>query len=233
LIERESVLAIIPARGGSKGVPRKNLRVLGNKPLIGWTIEAAHRSAYIDRVVLTSEDSEIIAVARTLGCDVPFVRPAELATDDTPGIAPVLHALQVLGGFDWVVLLQPTSPLRLAADIDACLETCLAQRAPACVSGTEPDKSPYWMYTQDATQRLRPLIGTGDEVLRRQDSPRVFALNGAVYVARVPWLLESRSFLGSETVGYWMPKERSWDIDTELDFTLVESVIAQSKKELT
>ena len=134
MIDGRSVLAIIPARGGSKGVPRKNIRPLGGKPLIAWTIEAAHRSAWIDRLILSSEDQEIIDTACAWGCDVPFVRPAELARDCTPGIDPVLHALKQLPSFDLVVLLQPTSPLRSAADIDRCIERCQRGGAPAAVT---------------------------------------------------------------------------------------------------
>src|SRR5271157_3678171 len=142
MIQNQSVLALIPARGGSKGVPRKNLREIAGKPLIAWAIEAGRQSRYIDRLILSSEDPEIMAQARSWGCEVPFVRPAELARDDTPGMEPVLHALTALPEeYDYVVVLQPTSPLRLAEDIDGCLETCLRQEAPACVTVAEVDQS--------------------------------------------------------------------------------------------
>ena len=222
MIEGKSVLAIIPARGGSKGVPRKNIRVLAGRPLIAWTIEEAKKSRYIDRLILSSDDPEIIRVAGEWGCEAPFVRPPELARDDTPGIDPVLHALGELPSYDYVVLLQPTSPLRTAEDIDGALELCLARNSRACVSVTEPDKSPYWMFNRDSDGRLRPLIDTGEIAGRRQDLPRVYALNGAVYVAESAWLAESRSFLTGDTLGYEMPKERAADIDTELDFTIAE-----------
>ena len=131
MIEGLSVLGLIPARGGSKGVPRKNIRLVAGRPLLAWTIDAARASRYLDRLVLSTDDCEIGAVAIAAGCEVPFLRPPELARDDTPGIDPVLHALGQLPPFDIVVLLQPTSPLRLASDIDGCIERMLAARAPA------------------------------------------------------------------------------------------------------
>lgn len=143
------ILAIIPARGGSKGVPRKNIRELAGKPLIAWTIEEAKKSKYIDRLILSTEDDEIIEVAKQYGCEVPFKRPIELAQDDTPGIDPVLHAIEQCPGYDYVVLLQPTSPLRTVDDIDGCIEQLLSSDGTNfCVSVTEPEKSPYWMYTR-------------------------------------------------------------------------------------
>src|ERR1039458_650454 len=118
MINDKTVLGVVPARGGSKGVPRKNIRMAAGKPLIAWTIEKALKSQYIDRLVLSSEDLEIMEVALRYGCDVPFRRPVELASDDTPGIAPVLHVLEKLPGYSYVALLQPTSPSRAAEDID-------------------------------------------------------------------------------------------------------------------
>jgi CMP-N,N'-diacetyllegionaminic acid synthase len=223
MIGGKRVLAVIPARGGSKGVLRKNMRTLAGKPLIAWTIEEARRSRYIDRLVLSSEDSEIIAVAREFGCEIPFIRPVELARDETPGIEPVLHAITALPeSYDCVVLLQPTSPLRTAEDIDGCLDLCSSRQAPACVSVTESEKSPYWMYTIDADKRMHPLVNVNVDNRNRQDLPKVHALNGAVYAADCQWLMRRRSFLSAETVAYEMPKERSLDIDTEWDLLLCE-----------
>lgn len=221
----KSLIAVIPARGGSKGVPRKNIRIVAGKPLIAWTIEQAKKSKYIDRIILSSEDEEIIDVARGLGCEVPFVRPRELALDDIPGIDPVLHALKSVPGYDYVVLLQPTSPLRSTEDIDGTIEKCLNQGANACVTVTEPEKSPYWMFTLNSEGKMVPLIATDAKVTRRQDLPKVFALNGAVYVARCDWLIASQTFLYEETVPFLMPKSRSFDIDTELDLKICEYLL--------
>ncbi len=222
VIEGKTVLAIIPARGGSKGVPRKNIKNVAGKPLIAWTIEEAKKSKYIDRLVLSSEDEEIIAVAETWGCEAPFVRSPELAQDDTPGVEPVLHAVKMLPGYDYVVLLQPTSPLRSAEDIDGCIEQCITRQVNTCVSVTEPDKSPYWMYELEGDGRLAPVITTDKAYLRRQDLPKVYVLNGAVYVTKCDWLLINKTLVTAETIAYLMPKERSLDIDGELDFVLLE-----------
>lgn len=231
MIEGRSVLAVIPARGGSKGLPRKNVADLGGKPLIAWTIEAARQSRYIDRLVLSSEDAEIRRVAQAWGCDVPFERPPALASDDAPGIAPVLHALAELPGYDYVLLLQPTSPLRASADIDGALDLCVQAGAPACVSVTSVDKSPYWMFRLGDAQRLAPIMETANMPLRRQDTEPLYQLNGAIYVARTDWLLESRAFVTSETVGYRMPKERSIDIDTPIDMRLCQWLAAPTARE--
>ena len=225
MVNDRKVLAVIPARGGSKGVPRKNIRPLAGKPLLAWSIEAAGGSRYIDRLVLSSDDAEIIRVAREAGCEVPFVRPAELARDDTPGIEPVLHTLEMLPGYDYVVLLQPTSPFRTAADIDRCIETCAAKGAPACVSVTHPDKSPFWMYTLDGETRMTPILPPPEGFFRRQDLPQVYALNGAVYVAETEWLLKNRTFITEETLGCVMSKENSVDIDTEQDLAFCEFLL--------
>lgn len=222
MVNDKKVLAVIPARGGSKGVPRKNIRPLGGKPLLVWTIEAARGSRYIDRVTLSSDDDEIIAVARQAQCEVPFVRPAELARDDTPGVEPVLHALRMVPGYDYVVLLQPTSPFRRAEDIDRCIEACLREDAPCCVSVTAPEKSPFWMFSMDERARLAPLLAAPDGFARRQDLPPVYSLNGAVYVARTEWLLETRGFITADTIGCEMSREQSVDIDSEEDLAYCE-----------
>ena len=126
MIQNKRVLAIIPARGGSKGVSRKNIMVVAGKPLIAWTIEEAIKSRFIDRVVVSSDDSEIIEISRELGANVPFVRPREMAEDDTPMITPVVHLLNKLpDNYDYSVLLQPTSPLRTVQDIDECIKYVL------------------------------------------------------------------------------------------------------------
>jgi N-acylneuraminate cytidylyltransferase len=229
VIAGNKVLAIIPARGGSKGVPRKNIRLLAGKPLIAWTIEEAKKSKYIDRLILSSEDDEIMQVAGDYGCEVPFKRPIELAQDDTPGVEPIIHALHTLKGrYDYVVMLQPTSPLRTAADIDECMEKCAASDAPACVSVSEVEQSPYWMYRLDKKMRMLPLINSGTLISRRQDLPPVYILNGAVYVARSEYLLTQKSFITDETVGYEMPLKKSLDIDNEYDLKLAELILQYS-----
>lgn len=222
----ERTLGLIPARGGSKGIPRKNIKLLGGRPLIEWTIEAALQARSLAAVVVSTDDDEIAAVARRAGADVPFVRPERLARDDTPGVDLVLHALEELPEFDAVVMLQPTSPFRSAADVDAC--TALAQRlhAPAAVSVTAPAKHPYWMYRLDERQRLQPLLDT-PLIPRRQDLPKVYALNGALYYAEASWLRQTRSFISTDTIAYVMPPERSHDLDLPTDWRVAEFLLSR------
>ena len=222
-----SILAIIPARGGSKGIPRKNIKPLMGKPLIGWSIDVAKQASCIDRVIVSTEDQEIASVARELGADVPFMRPAELAADETPSIAPVLHVIEQLSEFDWVLLLQPTSPLRSAEDIDGIWQFCQDRNSPSAVAVTEVGKHPYWMYQSDAEHRLQPFIKGRPDVTRRQDLPSAYVLNGAFYLARIEWLLKQGGFVGPETLGYVMPPERSVDLDTPQDWRWVEFLIEQ------
>jgi CMP-N,N'-diacetyllegionaminic acid synthase len=226
MINSKKVLAIIPARGGSKGIPGKNIIDLSGKPLIAWTIETAKKSKYIDRLILSSDDDEIIRIAIHWGCEAPFKRPDDLAKDATPGVDPVLHALSVLPGFDYVVLLQPTSPLRTAEDIDGCIEHCMLQEANCCVSVTEVDQSPSWMYYINSQGILESILPIDSKVAtRRQDLPVVYALNGAVYVACCEWLLINKTFLSKETIGYPMPKEHSIDIDSWKDLQMVRMIL--------
>src|SRR5688500_10349967 len=143
MIAGRSVLALIPARGGSKGLPGKNLLPVDGRPLLDWTVQAARRSRYIDRVVLSSDDPAIIAAGLAAGCDAPFVRPAELASDTAGTLEVVEHALDRLPGYDVLVLLQPTSPLRTAGDIDGACERMVASGAGSCVSVSLVEQSPY------------------------------------------------------------------------------------------
>ena len=227
MFNQPKILAVIPARGGSKGVPRKNLRQLAGKSLLAWTFEAALGSAYLDRIILSSEDEEIMELARQIGLEVPFVRPQALAADTTPGIDPVLHAINALSANNYthVVLLQPTSPLRQSQDIDGAIKLCLEQAAPACVSVSPAAHPPWWMFRLDAQNHLLPFMDPEQMPLRRQDAPTAYQLNGAVYVAQCAYLAQQKSFMGDKTIAYTMPQERSLDIDNELDLILAEALL--------
>lgn len=220
MIDGKKVLGLITARGGSKGLPGKNIKDLCGKPLIAWTIEAAKSSKYIDTLILSSDDDKIISVAKQFGCEVPFIRSAELAGDKTPSIDVVIDALEKMEGYEWLVLLQPTSPLRTTADIDEAITKCISLNAPACVSVCESQESPFWMFfMKDAF--LTPVIDR-PLIERRQDLPKAYSLNGAIYIARVEWIKQTKNFLSEITIAYEMPIERSIDIDNENDFALVE-----------
>lgn len=226
MIDGLKVLGFVPARGGSKGLPRKNILDLAGRPLIGWTLAAAKASNYLDRCIVSTDDEEIAQVARRLGGDVPFLRPAKLAGDSSETIDAIEHTVEQLPGYDILVILQPTSPLRSADDIDATLEKLQQHRAPACVSVMKPAKSPYWSYTIDQQQQLQALFDSELARRRRQDLPQSYALNGAVYAARTDWLLENRSCMGEGTVAHLMPAERSLDIDTAFDLQLANCYLA-------
>ena len=225
MINGKSVLAIIPARGGSKGLPGKNTLLLAGKPLIAWTIEEAKKSKYIDRIILSSEDKEIISVAETYGCEVPFIRPIELAKDDTLGVEPIIHAINALDKkYDYVCLLQPTSPLRRVEHIDGCIKKGALKNAVSCVSVQEVEKHPYWMYKIDNSDYLIPLFEDRFES-RRQDLQKVYALNGAVYFTKSKLIIETSLFIDKNTVAFCMDGKSSIDIDNDYDFYLAENIL--------
>ncbi len=221
------VLAVIPARGGSKGVPRKNIRMLAGKPLIAWTIEAAMGSGVVDQLVVSTDDEEIGQIALAWGAEVPGLRPAALARDETGSMEVVLHVAKQIDVFDWLLLLQPTSPLRSADDIRGIMTFALERRAPSVVSVCESSSSPVWMYNLDAHARLSSILPNGDHTYRRQELSPAYQLNGALYLMRREWLLTNTRFVGDDTLGYSMPPERSADINTQLDWEWVEFLLGK------
>jgi len=224
-----TLLALIPARGGSKVIPGKNIRPLAGKPLIAHTIAAALHVPAIDRVVVSTDDSAIAAVALQWGAEVPFLRPPELAADDTPGIAPVLHALEVLPEVSQVLLLQPTSPLRSSADIEGILEFQRERQCSSVVSVCASGKHPQWMFRLDPTGHLGPFLAAGPTAADcRQQLEPAYALNGALYLCERDWLQNHKSFVGPGTLGYPMPPQRSVDIDTPLDWLWAETLLQHS-----
>jgi N-acylneuraminate cytidylyltransferase/CMP-N,N'-diacetyllegionaminic acid synthase len=223
------VVGIIPARGGSKGIPRKNIAPLAGRPLIAWTIQAVQVSLHMNRVIVSTEDEEIARIAKQSGADVPFLRPTELAQDDTPGMAPILHAVKWLEkneGYvpDLIMCLQPTSPLRSSEDIDAAIELAERTNADAVVSVMPVDHHPDWMRCVDNDGRLSD-FRTDDPATRRQDLLPVYALNGAIYLGCRTVLLEQESWYTDKTYAYIMPPERSLDIDTQWHLYLADLVL--------
>lgn len=226
MIGGKKVLGVIPARGGSKMVPRKNIRRIAGKPLIAYSIEEARNSVYVDRLVVSTDDAEIRQVALDWGAEV-LDRPPELALDLTPGVDPVLHAIENIPGYDYVVLLQPTSPMRTAADIDATLETCINAMAPVCVTICEVVQSPYRCFELVSSRHLRRFL-VAPSGMRRQDLPVLYAVNGAVYVSETGWLLQEKRFVTEATIGHLMSQQNSLDIDTEQDLLFFEFLIQKS-----
>ena len=229
-----NLLCLIPARGGSKGIPRKNIRAFAGKPLIQWTIEAVQESRIATRLVVTTEDAEIAETAKRAGAEVPFVRPAHLAADESSVLDVVLSALDWFALHEqWVpkevCLLQPTSPLRHASDLREAAELLDSSGADAVVSVRLAQENPFWMKTADAAGRLHGLL-EAPESLRRQDLPPVYLLNGAIYLTKTAALRRHRTFLPPDTVGYVMPMERSVDIDEESDWQRAELLAANLPK---
>jgi CMP-N,N'-diacetyllegionaminic acid synthase len=224
------MLGLVTARGGSQGVPHKNIRPVAGKPLIVWTALAARSARSLARTVLSTDSPEIAEVGRQCGLEVPFLRPPELAGPSSAHMPVVLHALDWLEqheGYrpDHVVLLQPTSPLRSASDIDRAAALAVARAVPAVVSVTAAASHPYLTYKVAPDGTLEAFVASDIPYKRRQDLPRAVALNGAVYVARLDVLREHQTFLPPGTLAYEMPPERSLDVDTPWDLHLVDLVL--------
>jgi CMP-N,N'-diacetyllegionaminic acid synthase len=234
MTDRGSIVGLIPARGGSKSIPRKNLAVLAGRPLLAYTAQAALAAARLDRVILSTDDAEIAEAGRALGLEVPFLRPAALAGDET-AMAPVLrHALDWLGEHGTtahaIVLLQPTSPLRNDRHIDEAVQLLLDSGAETVVSVVEvPHQySPASLMILDEEGRLTP-FQPGPQILRRQDKPRVFARNGPAILAVRSAVLQRDTLYGEPTVGYRMSVADSLDIDDPDDLWLAEQYIRRSR----
>jgi len=232
------ILAIITARGGSKGVPGKNLKLLAGKPLLAYTIEAAGACSALDRVILSTEDAAIADLGRSLGCEVPFMRPAELSQDDTPHLPVIQHAASWMRDHaryvpDAVMVLQPTSPLRTAADISAAVALLESSGADSVLSVSEvPGHShPSRTLRLDAAGNA-VLFATGEPVRkrinRRQDLPEAWVMNGAIYAVRSNVLMSADpSLYGDRVVAYRMPVERSISIDDMDDWAAAERALVR------
>ena len=228
-----SVIAVIPARGGSKGIPRKNLIDINGKPLIAYTIEAANQSRAIDTAIVSTDSQEIADVARSLGADVPFLRPEYLAGDKTPMHDVLVHALEwaerSLGNIEAVVLLQPTSPLRRVADIDRALEIFRLEETSSVVSVVEVPHH----FNPTSVMRLEdhylvPFLDNQPQILRRQDKPLVYARNGPSVLVTSPATLKGGTLYGGRCRAFPMDHRFSLDIDTLEDVAEVEAALKQS-----
>ncbi|HBT50413.1 MAG TPA: acylneuraminate cytidylyltransferase family protein [Caldanaerobacter subterraneus] len=229
----KTILALIPARGGSKGVPRKNIRLLLDKPLIAYTIETALEVDFLDKIIVSTEDLEIAKISMEYGAEVPFLRPYELATDEAKSIDVVLHAMDWMEKhdetFDLILLLQPTSPFRNSEDIKTAFDIFFKKNAKAVVSVCEAEHSPLWMNTLNDDLNMKDFIRKDILNKNRQELVKYYRINGAIYIAEWNYLKQNRTFFGNETYAYIMPKERSIDIDTEMDFKFAEFLIKLQK----
>ena len=233
-----NILCTICARGGSKGVPNKNIRDLLGKPLILYTIEQAFRSKMINRVVVSTDSGQIASVAKQAGAEVPFMRPAHLATHDAPKLPVIHHTVQYYMNNvnyqpDYVIDLDPTSPLRLNEDIDKCLDLIIND--PACdsvITGYRSNKNPYFNMIEISQNGYAQLSKKTEKLIAgRQDAPAVYAMNASIYVWRTRVLLNQERIISGRVRFFEMPEDRSIDIDTEVDFKLVELLIKERKEE--
>ena len=235
MIEGYKVLALVPARRGSKGLALKNIRPLQGKPLLAWPIEAARSSKYVDRVVVSTDDAEFAAIARAAGAATPFLRPAELANDTAPSIAFILHALDSLEAagerYDYLAMLEPTSPLTEAEDIDAALETLIERRADAdAIVGVTAMVSahPAFAVRLDSNGLMQPYAAPSfGQLPRRQDTESLFSLDGSLYISTVAALRRELGFYHQRTLPYKTPRWKSLEVDDLLDFICIEAILGQ------
>lgn len=234
---RGEFIGIIPARGGSKGIPRKNVKELCGRPLIFYTIVEALKSRYISRLVTSTEDPEIADVARRYGSEV-VERPKELASDDSNVVDAVKHVLDHLRNtegteFEYVVLLQPTSPFRTAQDIDSAIEKLLELKGDSLVSLTEVgDKHPARM-KMVINERIVDIFDRRWDFAPRQMLPKIYIRNGAIYIAKTTVIYERNSFRGDDCIAYIMPPERSINIDDPIDWIVAEILMRERRREAT
>jgi N-acylneuraminate cytidylyltransferase/CMP-N,N'-diacetyllegionaminic acid synthase len=234
MINGKSVIAIVPARAGSKGLPKKNIRELCGKPVIAWTIEAGLASEYIDVVVVSTDSEDIAKIAGEFGATTPFIRPAELATDEATSFDVVKHVLDFYKHelnriFDYTVLLEPTSPLRDSVDIDRALEK-LAETSHAesivGIAKTE-GQNPIFLVKIQENASLIGFIDGRMKTVRRQEIEDIYFFEGSIYISETPALLEKKTFYHEETIGFLFPKWKSLEIDDEDDFIMIEALMAK------
>jgi CMP-N,N'-diacetyllegionaminic acid synthase len=236
VLEKNSILAIVPARGGSKRLPRKNMLDLAGKPLIEWTLGAALESKYIDRTVVSTDDAEIASFSIASGVEVPFLRPSEISDDTATTFDVVRHALRFFAErgekYQYCLILQPTSPLRTAYDIDQVVEQIISRGDDAVVSVAEVDHSPSWCNTLDVDLSMVGFVPRELCSARSQDLPTYYRLNGAIYMIETSKLLGNCSewWLFKEKVSaYIMDRRRSIDIDDGLDLEIADALLRSSQ----
>jgi len=227
----KTFLAIIPARGGSKGLPGKNIKEICGKPLIAWSIEAGLSSKYIDKVVVSTDNEKIASVARKYGGQVPFLRPEGLAGDAATTFDTLKHAIEFyresLGEiYDYIVLLEPTSPLREVKDIDLAIETLLASAAQSIVGVCKTEsQNPAFLVLQDNRGFVSGYENKDMKVLRRQEIQDVYFFEGTIYISDTEALLQNKSFYHQATLAYEVPKYKSLEIDDMDDFIMIEAIM--------
>jgi CMP-N,N'-diacetyllegionaminic acid synthase len=233
MLNKMRILATICARGGSKGVPNKNIRLLNGKPLIAYTIECAKKYTKFDRIIVSTDSPKIAEVAKQYGADVPFLRPKELATDTSPKIPVLQHAVRYLekeenDRYDLIVDLDPTSPLRTVEDIENCVNKMIEKNPNVVFSVTPAHKNPYFNMVEEKDGKVYLCKKLDEPITRRQDAPKVYAMNASIYVYKKDFLLNTDSVFSNNTMAVVMPEERSIDIDRPIDFEFVEFLMKRN-----
>lgn len=231
MFKDKTFLAIVPARGGSKGLPGKNIKKLCGKPLIAWSIEAGLKSNYIDEIMVTTDSKEIADIAKQYGANVPFLRPDYLASDTATSFDTIKHAIDYYKNeknkvFDYIVLLEPTSPLRKVYDIDNAIENLMNTSADAIVGicKTE-DQNPAFLVNKDINNFISGYEHKEMKVLRRQEIKDVYFFEGTIYISKTNILLDKKTFYHENTIGYIVPKFKSLEIDDMDDFIMLEAIM--------
>jgi CMP-N,N'-diacetyllegionaminic acid synthase len=229
------MLAIIPARGGSKGIPGKNIKLLCGKPLIVYAIEAAMAANLVDRIILSTDDPEIAKIAGKYDVEIPFMRPANLAQDNSLAIDNYIYTIDRLNAtghtrYDEFIVLQPTSPFRTAIDIDNAIELFYNKNADSLISVCEASHPPLWAKKIDSLGRLEEYFNINIGNKNRQELGKAYMPNGAIFILKLSLLKSRDSYYSDNTYAFIMPLERSLDIDTPLDFEFVEFLMRKYGK---
>ncbi len=232
MIDNRKILAIIPARSGSKGLPKKNIKELCGKPLIAWTIEEAIKSKYIDEIMVSTDTNEIAKIGLEFGAKIPFIRPPKLASDTAKAIEYILHTINYYDNhYEIIILLQPTSPLRSVIDIDAAISMLVKDKIRAVVSVCELEHPLAWTGTLPKNLSMQHFTKEEDENTNRQELEKYYRYNGAIYIAEIEYIIKENGFIGDETYAYKMTQENSIDIDTLIDFMLAEVILKERLNE--
>lgn len=237
MYNNKKILAIIPARGGSKGLPGKNIKPLCGKPLIGWTIEQAQSSKYIDEIFVSTDSNEIAAVAEDFGIKVPFLRPAELATDTSPSSAFVLHTIDYYRNkgqeFDYILLLEPTSPLRDITDINIAIEQLLNHDTAKSIVGVSKVEATHPAFLVDISKEglLKPYLKEM-KTLRRQELSDLYFFEGSLYLSDIEFYIKEQTFYHDLTLPYVVPKYKAYEIDDIVDFYIVDKILELKLKNI-
>lgn len=230
---RPHVVSVVFARGGSKGIPRKNMRLLAGKPLLAYAIEVGQASRLVDRVIVSTDDQEIAAAARLYGAEVPFIRPSKLAQDASPEWLAWRHAIQMLEAdgqgtkIDVLVSIPPTAPLRSVEDVDACIRKLLESNCDVVITVTPAERNPYFNMVIMENDRARLAIQAERPYVRRQDAPPVYNVTTVAYAVRPEFVMTADSLFEGDLRGVVVPRERALDIDTALDLEFAEFLLKE------